>query len=215
MKYCPICNTSSNDSEFVGELCLACFMKLRSKKLPGKMNLMVCKRCGRIKTPQGYSNENKNALQAVVEKELKSKNATVKFKRMENEGKEAEVEFKVEAEGRAIVIDKKVEVKILYTICDTCYKKASGYYEAVVQLRGDARSVEKVSEHLERFLEKGGSFVAKREEHAYGVDIYTSDKRATEMFLDRNRITSKKSYTLYSSRNGKNIYRHIYSVQLD
>ncbi|MGC8478916.1 MAG: NMD3-related protein [Candidatus Micrarchaeia archaeon] len=215
MKYCPICNRSSDNTEFVGELCIYCFRERRTKELPGKMEVMVCKRCGRVKTPQGYEKPAKSALEAIAAKELKSKGAKLKLKNIDLELRKALVDFVVESEGQKVDIEKSIEVKKINTICDSCYKKAAGYYEAIVQLRGSARKIKKLEEHIERFISKGNAFIAKKEEFPYGIDLYISDKKLIDQFFSKNRIDAKKSYKLYGRKNGKELYRHIFSVQLE
>ncbi|MEM3227953.1 MAG: NMD3-related protein [Candidatus Micrarchaeaceae archaeon] len=215
MKYCPICNASNEELAFVGELCINCFKKLELKKLPEAMKITICKRCGRIKTPQGWKRQNKGAFGDVAAKELKNRNVVAKLKSIDLDAGKAEVEFIVEAENEKVGIEKEVGVELLRTVCDICYKKSAGYYEAIVQLRGGEDSVRKMEEHIGRFLENGDAFIAKREAHGYGVDLYISDRKAIELFMNRNRLHPKRSYTLYGTKNGRKLYRHSYSVQLD
>ncbi len=215
MKYCPICNRSSEEAAFIGELCIYCFRDRESKKLPDNMEISVCKRCGRVKTPQGYEKATKSAIEAVAAKELKSKGTELKLKSIDLDKGSALVEFRVEAEGLKVPVEKKIEVKVLHTICNICYRKAAGYYEAIVQLRGNAQKVHRIEEHIERFIAKGDAFIAKKEEFTYGIDLYISDKKLMYQFFSRNNIEAKRSYKLYGKKNGKDIYRHVYSVQLE
>jgi nonsense-mediated mRNA decay protein 3 len=215
LKYCPICNTASDKSEFVGEICISCFRKKGLHNLPGKLEIARCKRCGRVKSPLGWRWDKEATLNAIAERGLKTKNYKVSLKSLDYKAGKATAVFTTEVDGKSVDIEKEIELEVKNAICDACYKKAAGYYEAVVQIRGNLGKVETVIGRLTRYLEKRNAFVAKIDEYSYGSDVFTSDKKMTQSFLDGYRLHARKSFQLYGVKNGKKVYRHIYSVELD
>lgn len=214
MRYCPICNASSDKVEFVGDICISCFRAKESVKLPGKLSIIKCKRCGRVKTTHGWEREREDALNAIAAKQLKVRGYAVSLIGVDyNKGK-AIAFFETEAEGSKVGVEREVDLELKSGICDICYRKAAGYWEAIVQLRGRQENVKKIAAKLSAFLDRRNAFVSKEEEYGYGMDVYTSDKKMTQSFLEGHGIKAKKSFQLYGMKNGKKVYRHVFSVEL-
>lgn len=79
--------------------------------------------------------------------------------------------------------ERVVRVKVKTTTCDVCSRKSAGYYEAILQVRGETslskKRLREVFQVLETtFLEEQsrnrGEFVSKIEEKHGGLDLYTS-----------------------------------------
>ncbi len=127
----------------------------------------------------------------------------------------------VDLEKKLILIDIGVEkvwldVDFVYrqTICEDCSKKAGGYYEAIIQLRGEREQVEKYLEKIKKTISKD-SFVSKIEEIHGGYDIYVGSKDVAFNVLTKYELKAKRSRTLAGVKEGKKIYRHTFAVRLE
>jgi NMD protein affecting ribosome stability and mRNA decay len=97
------------------------------------------------------------------------------------------------------------------SICDDCSKASSGYYEAIIQVRG--KNVQRWAEKIMREL-KSRTFVSKYMKLDEGIDIYVgSRKEAAETLaiLKRKPTISDK---LYGVKDGRRVYRRTYCVRV-
>ncbi len=130
-------------------------------------------------------------------------------------------------EGREVVDELSVEVRVKTRTCERCAMISGGYYEAVVQIRADDRRVEdfeleKVKDLIERILEKERdnvkAFVSKVVERREGIDFYFGDKnvgrkvsREIAKVLGGKIIESRK---LHTRKDGRDVYRYTFAVRL-
>jgi NMD protein affecting ribosome stability and mRNA decay len=114
-----------------------------------------------------------------------------------------------------VVFNNTFDVKRIHQICQECYRKSSGYYEALIQLRGDKEKVNLMFQKLSKFITNKGAFISKVEELERGFDIYVSDKLITKSFFPTYKLKPKSSYTLYGIKNGRKIYRNTYLLSFD
>ena len=138
--YCPICNKSSDDMRFVGSFCEECVIKKLEKKIPESATIYQCRFCRKIKEGRTFSKLGKEALARAIKIELKLKE-DVKVKEYVYE-KFIDASFTTEVDGEKVSFQKRLEFKIAHETCQRCYRISSGYYEAVVQLRGDRQRIE-------------------------------------------------------------------------
>jgi NMD protein affecting ribosome stability and mRNA decay len=213
MKRCPICNKSEEDTVFFGEFCESCARKRMLGDLEGKVkkiDIIKCKSCGRIKFSGEYKENEADTVGRIVGKEI----SPLKFslyayngktiegiatKREHNEVLQAEVVFRAD--------EKNV-------MCQDCYRRRSGYYEAVFQLRGNSERVKKLARKLNEFFSRYDGFVSKTEEKGNGLDVYVSSKILSAKFIEIGRLKPTISYTLFTVKNNKKIYRNTYALHL-
>jgi nonsense-mediated mRNA decay protein 3 len=215
IRYCPICNKSSDETPFVGELCLDCTVKEYEKKMkiPETVKINVCRSCGKVGTSMDspYENYSKSAVARTIESAIKIKECKVRL--VTFEGDTASVELKCDIDGELATFDRKFIVKVGRQMCKPCSLKAGGYYEALFQLRGDPQKCIKTMERLTKFVERRGGFISKSEDVQGGYDIYISSKDITALFIKMYELKPIRSFQLYGVRNGKKVYRNIYSLR--
>lgn len=190
-------------------------MEKLAKGIPNSMEISYCKRCGRIKTPGGYSHMHNDSLAMAMLHELKGMKGELKVLRYNDQTMTADVEFKMPVDGSTLFFEKQIALKLTHKICIDDYRKSAGYYEATVQLRGNRARIDKMMEKLRVFIEDRGAFITKVEDKENGLDVYTSDKLMTNNFFMLYKLKPKRSYTLYSIRNGKKVYRNTYLLRLE
>jgi NMD protein affecting ribosome stability and mRNA decay len=212
-KYCPTCNRSSDDARFFGEFCEFCTAEQLKKKVPEFANVYTCRFCGRVKTGADYEKPSNKSIAAALEHELGIKDCKLSVHEFNLERRRAVVEFSC-YEGQ-LVFTKQVKLKIEHKTCQSCYRIKSGYYEAVIQLRGREELLRKTAGRLAAYMERHGAFISKEERVRNGYDIYVSDKMAANAFFSYYRMNPKKSYELYGLKHGKKVYRNIYAVELE
>ncbi len=178
------------------------------------MKLKYCKRCGRIGTPLGMRAITNEALGLALAKELFSSKCRVKVRSFEHGNAKVEVEgYKVDEDSINFPLD--LEVAMIHEICQDDYRRSSGYYEAIVQIRGNADKAQRLFKRIDKFLAARGAFIGKVEtKELTGMDLYVSDKALLNDFMKRTKTKSKRSYTLYSVKGGKRIFRNTYLVEL-
>jgi NMD protein affecting ribosome stability and mRNA decay len=213
LRYCPTCSRSSKEARFIGEFCEPCIIERISKDFPKYARPEYCKRCERIKLSVGYVKNDPENMGILLAKLLCNSKCEIRIKNYDEKAALVEVTYPV-GDDDHVSFDKEITLKMMHKICQECYRKSSGYYEAIIQLRGSKEKIERTLQKVTKYLTERGAFIAKLEEVDTGVDIYVSDKLLAKGFFSYSKLVPKASYTLYSIRNGKEIYRHTYLLRL-
>ncbi len=210
-KRCPICNRSSAEIAFCGEFCRSCTEEKLLKKLPGEVEITVCKRCERVRCKGHFVDPSIENIQAAVEQQFKG--YKIKFRIADETTAKIDVtEYKPDY---SITVTKQIPVITKYAMCDSCNKRAGSYYEAVFQLRGpDLERMERFIERLTRYFEVRNEFIAHVKEADNGLDVYVSNKKLAAEYIRSHKLVAVTSYTLYGLKNGKKVYRHTYAIRL-
>lgn len=95
--------------------------------------------------------------------------------------------------------------------CPQCIKILGGYYEAVIQIRGQERN--KLVKRLFKVIDK--KMITKVEETKNGKDIYIIDKKYAKKIVSSVFPGCKvvRSFKFVSQKKGKKLYRDYYSVR--
>ena len=218
MKHCPICNKSSDEVLFLGELCENCVKKKMEAELalPEELRIDVCRSCGRILVNSAGEAEglNKGSVAKGIQRGYanKLKEYSLRVMRL-NEG-EAQLELVGEYEGHPVRIEKTVKLKEKGPMCRQCSLKAGGYYEAIVQLRGNIEKAARMADGITLYVERHGTFVSKREDLEFGVDLYIGSKEAASSYFSVRKLKPTRSFILYGVRNGRKVYRNVYALRI-
>ncbi|MBR2557071.1 MAG: hypothetical protein IKE95_01670 [Methanobrevibacter sp.] len=236
--FCPECG--STDKKMVGDICIDCFLKnFQMIELPKRIEVEICSHCNsRLeegKWTEEFIPEDEiiyRALERNIEiaDEVENKIINLEIDQMKGTIANCFVEVVGEVEGKQIEETHDCEVKILKTVCPTCSKVQSGYYEAVVQFRADKREI-KVEEYqkadatVERTLVKQ----SKKDKLAYcpqiaklkeGYDYYIGSlktaRKVAENLKEEFGGIIKESPRLISEdkSTGKGLYRIWISVRI-
>ncbi len=211
IKYCPTCNRSSDKVRFVGEICEVCTADRLRKDFRRRADVVHCERCGRLKVPGGYLKPSDQSMAAALQKQLSERKYKVRVISFDQNA--ANVEIAVDVGGEEVKFEMRIELAMTHQICQDCYRKSSGYFEAVVQVRGDRERVERFLKKFGTYVTRKGAFIGKVDWIDGGLDIYVSDKALAGMYFTKNGISSEKSYTLYGVKNGRKVYRNTYLIR--
>ncbi|MGC8648881.1 MAG: NMD3-related protein [Candidatus Micrarchaeia archaeon] len=209
-----MCNNSSDNIRFIGEFCEECIIKNIKKNIPKELKIEFCKRCSRLKIGGEYKEDNNRNLAEAILIALNNKNyEKIKINTLNKNIVDVDITYKVDDDF--VTFDNTFEIKKIHQICQECYRKSSGYYEALVQLRGNKEKVQAIAQKFNRFITNKGAFISKIDEFEHGFDIYVSDKLITKSFFPAYKLKPKSSYTLYGIKNGRKIYRNTYLLSFD
>lgn len=209
---CPTCNRSSDEIKFIGEFCEECIANRIKDTVPDKAKIYVCRFCNRIKSGGTFRKLDKNTLAVALKKDLGANGFRVDVIHYHNGA--ASLEFECDYENAKVHFTKLVDIKTVIENCIDCTRMKSGYYEALVQLRGDGYLVERMAIKLTKYVEANGAFISKTEKEGTGIDMYISNKKLVSAFFMLYRLKPKRSYTLYGMKHGKELYRNIYALRL-
>ncbi|MCL4375513.1 60S ribosomal export protein NMD3 [Candidatus Marsarchaeota archaeon] len=210
VKYCPTCNRSSQDFRFYGQFCEVCSIKKMEESLPKRIEIKECRSCLKIRSRHDFLPKNVESLEQILKERFGGYDLELLFA---DESK-AVVKITEHTPDGPLSVEKELELVIGKTTCENCARKAGGYYEAIIQLRGRQEKMDKFIEKTKKFFESHNAFVAKVKEADNGFDIYLSDKKLARSFISGMGLVPNTSYTLYGMKNGKRLYRNTYAVRI-
>ncbi|MBN2518687.1 MAG: 60S ribosomal export protein NMD3 [Candidatus Altiarchaeota archaeon] len=205
---CPNCGKKSE----VDMLCKECFLRKKLRlELPNSLGFEYCTRCSSAKM-SGKWVEFDQIEDAVAE--LVTKNAKGNLEEIEEKLGEVlaldldviyvggqEYSATISLEYGNFLLERKTKVIVKKVSCPSCSKKSGGYFEAVLQIRGDfdPQIVEKIEKRIEKSKDQN-AFITKITRVRGGIDIYIGSKKVAEKIARsfRTEAEIKKSSQLIS-----------------
>ena len=236
--FCPECG--STDKEMVGDICIDCFLKeFQMIELPERIEVQICSHCNSKLEEGKWSDEfipEEEIIYRALEKNIKIadevENEDINLEIDQIKGTIASCYVEVVGDVHGTQIDEvhETEVKLLKTVCPTCSKVQSGYYETVIQFRADSREIKpqeykKADEVVERTLIKQSKKdklaycpqIAKlKEGYDYYIGSFKTGKKVAEALTEEFGGIIKESPRLISEdkSTGKGLYRIWISVRI-
>lgn len=200
--FCPKCGKTGRG------LCVDCYLKL-NPVIVGEVAIEVCG-CGRVKQGTKWVND----LAAVVSEEsgkavkfpekIKVVDVSVVPKPKKNQVFWDAV-FTAEFEGERVKEDIPLNCRIIKTVCPSCSRGSSGYFEAVLQVREKNPKVYNKPEDISAVRSVRG-----------GIDVHVksvSSARQIAKKYERMGYAVGVSETLFGKKDGKDVYRVYYSIK--
>ncbi len=236
--FCPECG--STDKEMVGDICIDCFLKdFQMIEVPKRIEVQICSHCNSKleegKWSEEFIPEEEIIFRALerniqVSDEVSNEHVSLEIEQIKGTLANCIVEVTGEVHGVEIEETHEPEVKILKTVCPTCSKMQSGYYEVVVQFRADNREIKaeeyaKADEVVERTLIKQAKSdklaycpqIAKlKEGYDYYIGSFKSGHKVADALKEEFGGIIKESPRLISEdkSTGKGLYRVWISVRI-
>ncbi len=207
MLICPKCGRSEREVKFLEAFCVDCYPF--NLKLPGRIEIEFCKRCSRMRIRGEWAPYSRRKL----EEHIASK-ARGEFERVEYDSEKKEMVFTVRKGGAEAEIRKPFEFEKKIVICPDCSKISGGYYESVIQLRGNEKRVAKYARILTEMLRKR-TFITKTEEKHGGTDIFAGSTRAVLEAVAELGLRAKITRKLVGTKEGKRAYRATFSIRFE
>jgi len=203
MLICPKCGKTQKEVKFIEAFCIDCYpFNLR---LPGRIEIDICKRCGKMRIKGEWTAYDRKKL----EEHIASK-ARGEFEKVEYDSEKQEMIFTV----KGATINKPYKFEKKTVICSDCSRVSGGYYESIIQLRGDEKKVAKYSKILMKML-KAKTFITKSEEKHGGTDIYAGKTRVVLEVMAELGLKRKITRKLVGIREGKRSYRTTFSIRFE
>ncbi|MFA5050078.1 MAG: NMD3-related protein [Candidatus Micrarchaeia archaeon] len=205
MFVCPKCGIKSSESNFIGPFCEKCY-ELKVVK-PKFLKIRTCKRCLKYWDGKEWSVYNQRKIEENIASKFKGN-----FERVDYylESGTAVIYFKVE--GKIYMAHRTFFPETEEVICSECSKKSGGYFEAILQLRGDKIRVGSASKKLSKELSRK-TFVGKVEEKKEGIDLYVGSTKKVFEVLKYFNYSYKISRKLFTQKQGKRLYRTTFVIR--
>ena len=132
-------------------------------------------------------------------------------------------------EAQKITEQHPLTVRIRRNTCDVCSREAGGYYEAIVQIRAEQRTLSKSELHtlrsavetlVQQFQESGkrGLFITDIDEKREGLDFFISEKGTAlsiaKKIQEQFGGTFKQSASTAGMKDSKQVYRMTYLIRV-
>ncbi len=205
-KICPKCGITSEKRKFIGPFCISCY-KVRLES-PERVEVEYCPRCGRVKRKGEWVKYGEFDVGELILDKSGGDIENFSYSREDGEGT-----YLVRVGDALIEEKRKINVKWEGNLCRDCSRRAGGYFEVILQLRGSAGKVSKLMEKIYGEIEKRTP-VSKVVEQKEGVDFYVVDKSVVDRVLKNNNLKPEKTRKLFSQKDGKRIYRFTYCVRI-
>ena len=207
MLMCPKCGKSNKEVQFLEAFCVNCYPF--NLVLPKNIKVEMCKRCGKMKIRGQWTPYDRKTLEEYV-----ASKARGEFEKVEYDSKTKEMVFTVKKGDESAEIRKPFEYEEVILICPDCSKISGGYFEAIIQLRGDEKKVAKYSKRLTKMLSVK-TFITKSEERHGGTDIFVGSSREVLGVMSELGLRTKITRKLMGLREGKRYYRTTFAIRFD
>ncbi|MBU2099988.1 60S ribosomal export protein NMD3 [Candidatus Micrarchaeota archaeon] len=228
-KFCPKCG--SKKGPFIKGFCKDCF--LQDNKLidfSERIELPYCKRCNKIKLQRIWAEQNSLELIDFLKTKIKSKDFQIQEIEIElEEAREKKFNALITAKGifedAPLIVHGIIKIILVSSICDSCMKISSDYFEAIVQLRFEEETKkEKILNEFRKLISEMQSNdplsrIVKLKKLKNGFDLVLSSNRAAKISSEKiakkyfSRVT--RSFSLVGvTKTGKEKKRHTYCVRI-
>lgn len=201
---CPKCGKSDSEVEFIDSFCIKCFpIKV---EFPQSIPLRHCRKCDRMLFRGDWIPYNPKKLAVIILAKCSGNYESADFDSQNN-----------------TIIFNFVGGKKLYRVvsidtdsnqCPRCSRISGGYYQGIVQLRGNEKRISKLAEILFKKLEKL-TFISKTEEKDGGIDIYVGSSKAALTIINNMGLDSLITKKLIGREEGTRLYRTTFSIRME
>ena len=212
MKFCFLCGKKSE--KLIKGYCEECYKsKFKLIEVPQELSVTICKRCNKI-------NEKNKWKEAEIDEILRDKikvfGKSVKISFEKNDNVKVHAKGFLEESKDAKEEVYEVKIKLRKRLCSDCFKKSGKYYESIVQIRGSLTD-EDMDSIDDIVIERGGFY--RIEEVKGGYDFYVSSKslakKIAEFLRKKYKVEIKKSFRLFTRKEGKDIYRDTILLRIE
>jgi nonsense-mediated mRNA decay protein 3 len=208
MKFCFVCGKKTE--KLIEGYCEDCYNKsFNLIQLPDRLAVFCCSKCGKIREKNSWKDIE---IEKLIKNSVKALGKNVKI---EITGNKIFVTGNLKTSKKAKEEVHELNIKIIKILCPECSRRCGGYYEAIIQLRGN------ISEEILNFIDKEikeKSFY-KIEPVKEGFNLYIENKNIANQIADKlkriYRLKVKKSFKLYTKKEGKDVYKSVFSVKCD
>jgi nonsense-mediated mRNA decay protein 3 len=233
-RFCHICGRVTK--ELYENKCRSCFVKEKSFLEVPEISLRTCRECMRYYR-RGKWQKTGGAFEGVLKQV--SKNAVLESMKVEMDSPDIKISCsepemasnkvynvncttiaKGEVSGIPVEEEATASVKITLELCRDCSRRAGGYFEAILQLRGRKDLVAKGADSLNDLLTSDQkSQITSVKSLKEGSDLYFAStavaRKSAKQLMERFGGTIKESAHLHTKdKSGHDVYRVTISLRL-
>ncbi|MEW6036247.1 MAG: NMD3-related protein [Candidatus Micrarchaeota archaeon] len=201
---CPKCGRSSDKVAFVEAFCVDCY-PVRIE-CPPKVEVEQCGRCGRARIRGEWTDIGRKRMAEFILSKCRGDIESAEY-----DEESGEASFTMRQTGA--VARRTIPLDIKKTICRDCSRISGGYFEGIIQLRGDPLKVRGHADMLVKRLSKK-TFIAKEEEKDEGLDIYVGSSKAALEVITSLGVKTLITKKLIGRDEGKRLYRTTFLLRL-
>ena len=201
---CPKCGRSNDKVEFIEAFCVDCFPVRLS--CPPKVEVEECTRCGRMRLHGEWTQPSKRSVSELVLGRCKGSTDSADYD-IEN----GTALFVMSGSGARVT--RIIPLERMKTICQQCSRISGGYYQAIIQLRGNPLKVKGYALTIVKRLEKK-TFISKEEDTEGGLDIFVGNSKAVLAVVSDMKLRTVITKKLVGADQGKRLYRTTFLVRL-
>ncbi|MEM3373061.1 MAG: NMD3-related protein [Candidatus Anstonellales archaeon] len=207
---CPICGKSNIYILPKKNICIKCYEPTMDIKK--SIDIYICPTCNKYLHGE-WKKFDENKFKEFLKNKIKLKGGYIENYDLEK----GLISVSLIEDGFKFEKEIKIKINLNKIQCLQCSRKSSGYYEAIIQLRGN--NVEKIERKLQKIiseLEKT-TFVSKlyKIKNNKGFDIYVENKDKVFEVLHKLELKFKTSKKIAGKIDGKDVFRFTYLVRLD
>ncbi len=203
---CPKCGANSDEKAFIEAFCVDCYPI--SIRCPKKLEIEQCRQCKKIRLKGEWTGYSRQKISEYVIEKCKGDYTQGSY-----DIEKQEAEFTVMKEGNQAKITIGVPTEIKPSMCRHCSQISGGYFEGIIQLRGDRKKVEKMAGMFIKNISKR-SFITKEKEKDNGLDLYVGSSKAVIDILSEMGIKALITRKLVGRQEGRRLYRTTFLVRV-
>ncbi len=200
---CPKCGKTSDKAAFIDAFCVECYPV--NIRVPDKFEFEQCTRCGRARLRGEWGNAGERKISELVLSKCRGDFENAKY--------DMEKQVAVFTTRHGAKLERLIPLEMIKTICPQCSRMSGGYFEAIIQLRGNRDRMEKYALMLIKRLEKK-TFISKTDEKDEGLDIYVGNSKAVVALIGGLGVKALITKKLVGRDQGKRLYRTTFLVRL-
>lgn len=231
------CVECGKEGELIGPLCLDCHSKKHvHATLPPFVDVVLCAHCSSLEVEDRWVEVGsvKEAIEqsvgraVTVPKEVSVQSLQIQLSEKDERTFEASVDVRLESHGHEFGRSLTTTARLRRGACKECSKQKGSYFEAILQLRGDDRVLNRSNEDAMRHqvldrvdalrADSREIFVSKVERVRGGLDFYFSTAQAARIVArelqDLRCAEYKESTSLWGRREGREVFRVTFLVRL-
>jgi nonsense-mediated mRNA decay protein 3 len=202
---CPKCGKSSDEKDFIEAFCVDCYPL--NIKCPTKLEIEQCGKCEKIRITGEWMPFSRQKISEFVTSKCKGE-----FTEGNYDLDSQTAEFIIVKDGNTARMSRSIIVEIKTSLCRYCSRASGGYYQGIIQLRGNPKKVEKYADMLVKKLSKI-TFITKEEEKHGGLDLYVGNSKAIIGLLSEMKINATITRKLAGLEQGKRFYRTTFLIR--
>lgn len=231
------CVECGKEGELIGPICPDCHSKKHvNASLPDFVDVTLCAHCSSLQVDDNWQEIGsvKEAIEHLVTRAITTPKGVavesihVQLTEKDEKTFEASVAVSLASHGHVFQRTLATTIRLKRGACKECSKQMGSYFEAILQLRGDERVLNKGNEDIMRqhLLDRVSAlradsrevFVSKVERVRGGLDFYFSTAQAARIIAremqDLRCAEYKESQSLWGRREGREVFRVTFLVRL-